>query len=97
MPYFESINKSYNEGDRVSRDNINENDIIKLKCNNKQIYCRVTGTTQTMVKVEGLDIENLDECVRFTINPTINNIHKNYLGFGRNMCILTNIKLINKI
>ena len=92
MHCFESMNASYGGGIRVLKSNINNNDIITLMCNNEQIYCRVTGTTRTMVKVEDLEITRMDNCIIFKATPIINNIHKNYLGFSRKMYIVPNIE-----
>ena len=72
---------------------ININDIITLKVNNIQIFCKIVGYTQTrMIKVVELESRITDINISFIektnfINPTT----KNILSKTRKMHKITNI------
>jgi len=59
-------------GERVKINNVCINDIISYKVKGNLIYSVVTGTTSTMIKVEDLLTENMNDSVNFYINPEQN-------------------------
>jgi len=79
--------------ERLIDNNSNINDIITLKVNNIQIFCKIVGYTQTrMIKVVELESRITDINISFIektnfINPTT----KNILSKTRKMHKITNI------
>ena len=76
---------------RVTYDNINNNDIVTLKIDNKRKYCLVIGKTDTMIKIKNLDIEITHNKIIFNENDLIDKIAKNYISFTREIYKLENI------
>ena len=46
-------------GDKITKNNIQINDIITCEVNNRQIYCKVIDVTNTMIKVNDLIVVEL--------------------------------------
>ena len=91
MNYFAKINGLPEYGDRVNIFNININGIITLKVKNIPIFCKVIGTTPTMIKVIDLDIAVTNECIKFKLKNSINITTKGYLTFTRKIYKLNNV------
>jgi len=78
-------------GDRATFENINNDDIITLKINNKREYCIVVGKTDTMIKIKKLNILLEENKITFIINDNIDEITKNYVSFSRKIFKLQNV------
>jgi len=77
-------------GERATFENIEDNNIITLKINNKREYCIVIGKTNTMIKIKKLNILLEENKIIFTINDNIDETTKNYLSFSRKIFKLQN-------
>jgi hypothetical protein len=78
-------------GDRATFENINNDNIITLKINNKREYCIVVGKTDTMIKIKKLNILLEENKITFIINDNIDEITKNYVSFSRKIFKLQNV------
>ena len=78
-------------GERATYENIDNNNIVAVKINNKREYCIVVGKTNTMIKIKKLNILLEENKIIFTINDNINETTKNYLSFSRKIFKLQNI------
>jgi len=78
-------------GERATFENINNNNIVAVKINNKREYCIVVDKTNTMIKIKKLNILLEENKIIFTINDDIDETTKNYLSFSRKIFKLENI------
>jgi hypothetical protein len=78
-------------GERATFENINNNNIVAVKINNKREYCIVVDKTNTMIKIKKLNILLEENKIIFTINDDIDETTKNYLSFSRKIFKLQNI------
>ena len=72
-------------GNKITKNNIYVNDIVTCEVNNIRIYCIVKDITDTMIKVSDLHTEITNINIIFYICDKINNTHKGYLSFTRNI------------
>jgi len=82
-------------GNRIYTDNdTNINEIITLKVKNRQIFCKIIGYTQTMIKVHDVNLEydSYTNCIKFKIADNyINPVTHGYLDKKRRMYNLDNV------
>ena len=77
-------------GERATYENIDNNNIVAVKINNKREYCIVVDKTDTMIKIKKLNILLEENKIIFTINDNIDETTKNYLSFSRKIFKLQN-------
>lgn len=88
MPFINEL-PIYNE--RVTYENVNNDDIITFKLNNKRCFSIVIGKTPTSIKVKNLYIFVESDKIIFEISDIIDEITKNRLSFSREIYKLANI------
>jgi hypothetical protein len=77
--YFAVMKGNPLYGERVKINNVSINDIISYKVKGNMIYSVVTGTTSTMIKVEDLLAENINDSLNFYITLTGKKNETNFL------------------
>ena len=81
-------------GDKITKNNIQINDIITCEVNNRQIYCKVIDVTNTMIKVNDLISEIKNNEILFYVDDKINKTHNGYLSFTRKINKINNIIIL---
>lgn len=76
---------------RVTKNNVNINDVITLKINGKRCYRYIVDITDTMIKVKCLDIIVDNQKICFIVNDNIDTITNNYLSFDREIYKVSNV------
>jgi hypothetical protein len=92
--YFAVMKGNPLYGERVKINNVSINDIISYKVKGNMIYSVVTGTTSTMIKVEDLLAENINDSLNFYINSEQNITTKCLLKDSRKIFKIKNISYL---